>query len=224
MLPLVFAHEGTLDKLMGDAVMAFFGAPAEVAEHPARAAETALAMLAALETLKRGGEPDADALEIGIGLNTGEVTVGNLGSAEFMDYTIIGDAVNLTSRLEGLNKTYKTRVITSQETARRLDERFVLRELDRVRVKGKTGAVTIYELAGYRQVLSAERISALKDFEAGLAAFRRQQWDRAEALFAAVLEGNPDDGPARCYLDRIAALRRDPPPADWDGVVVYTEK
>ncbi|MCF8049962.1 MAG: CHASE2 domain-containing protein, partial [Desulfobacterales bacterium] len=221
MLPLVFAHEGTLDKLMGDAVMAFYGAPAVVAEHPVRAAETALSMLDALEDLKRGGEPDAEALEIGIGLNTGEVTVGNLGSADFMDYTIIGDAVNLASRLEGLNKTYKTRVIASQETARRLDPRFIVRELDRVRVKGKTGAVTIFELAGYRQRVSEARISALTTFEAGLAAFRQRQWDRAESLFSEVLDRIADDGPSLCYLDRIEALRKHPPAKDWDGVAVF---
>ena len=224
MLPLVFAHEGTLDKLMGDAVMAFYGAPAEVAEHPVRAAETALAMLEALEVLKKRGEPDTEALEIGIGLNTGEVTVGNLGSADFMDYTIIGDAVNLASRLEGLNKTYHTKVIVSQDTAERLDDRFALRELDRVRVKGKTGAVTIYELAGYRQRVSDARISALNTFEAGLAAFRQRRWDHAESLFSEVLDQIADDGPSLCYLDRIEALRKHPPAQDWDGVAVFIEK
>ncbi len=224
MLPLVFAHEGTLDKLMGDAVMAFFGAPAEVAEHPVRAAETALSMLAALDALKKGGEPDTEALEIGIGINTGEVTVGNLGSAAFMDYTIIGDAVNLASRLEGLNKIYKTQAIASQDTVRRLGQRFVVRELDRVQVKGKTGAVTIYELIGYRQRVSEARISALNTFEAGLAAFRQRQWDRAESLFSGVLDRIVDDGPSLCYLDRIEALRKHPPAKDWDGVAVFIEK
>ncbi|MBN2124316.1 MAG: adenylate/guanylate cyclase domain-containing protein, partial [Deltaproteobacteria bacterium] len=122
MIPIVFRHGGTLDKLMGDAVMAFFGAPGVQEDHPEKAAESALEMVRTLQALREGrGEKGIDRLHLGIGLNTGDVTVGNLGSSHFMDYTVIGDTVNLGSRLEGLNKTYGTQIILSEFTARRLD-------------------------------------------------------------------------------------------------------
>jgi adenylate cyclase len=224
MLPLVFRHQGTLDKLIGDAVMAFFGAPVPVPDHPVKAAQTALAMTDALDLLKQGPTPDAQALQVGIGINTGEVTVGNLGSEAFMDYTIIGDAVNLASRLEGLNKIYGTRILLSESSAQTLDRQFVLRQIDRVRVKGRSGAVTIFELVGASDGVAAERISVLDDFSAGLSAYRERAWDRAAGLFQRVLEKIPTDGPSKLYLERIAKLRTSPPPPEWDGVSVYTEK
>ncbi|MDF1577030.1 MAG: adenylate/guanylate cyclase domain-containing protein [Desulfobulbales bacterium] len=225
MIPLVFAHQGTLDKLMGDAVMAFFGAPLPLPDHPAQAAATALLMMEKLGELKEGGEVDGAAeLEIGIGLNTGEVTVGNLGSNVFMDYTIIGDAVNLASRLEGLNKVYGTHILCSEFTARELDDRFLLRDLDIVKVKGKAKAVTIYELAGWRDRQDVAAMARFSLFGEGLAAYRRQEWDRAEQSFGRVLEELPKDGPTRLYLDRIARFRENPPPADWRGVTIFDHK
>ena len=128
MIPVVFNHRGTLDKLIGDAIMCFFGAPARLEDHPSMAALTALVMMDELESLKR--EKDVHGVEnlnVGIGLNSGEAIVGNLGSNEFMDYTVIGDTVNLASRLEGLNKVYGTGIIVSQATAEGLDEGFFLR-------------------------------------------------------------------------------------------------
>ncbi|NTV14661.1 MAG: adenylate/guanylate cyclase domain-containing protein [Desulfobulbaceae bacterium] len=225
MIPQVFAHQGTLDKLMGDAVMAFFGAPLPVADHPAAGAATALEMVEKLAELKKRPDiPGLADLTIGIGLNTGEVTVGNLGSKAFMDYTIIGDAVNLASRLEGLNKIYGTTILLSEFTAEALDDRFLLRDLDIVRVKGKDRAVSIYELAGWRQRASAETLAGLSLFTAGLTAYRAQQWDTAENLFHQAQAQLPGDGPSRLYLERIVRLRSHPPGPDWQGITTFDHK
>lgn len=225
MIPLVFTHGGTLDKLMGDAIMAFFGAPVDLAGHPVQGATTALDMIGRLKQLKmRSDIAGLTDLEIGIGLNTGEVTVGNLGSSDFMNYTIIGDAVNLASRLEGLNKTYGTAIIVSDFLASRLDDRFLLRDLDIVRVKGKKTAVTIYELIGWSQDVSADSRAALAVFATGLNAYRRQEWETAARLFHEVLESLPTDGPSRLYLERIERMRAAPPGPDWDGVSAFEHK
>ncbi|MBU0482132.1 MAG: adenylate/guanylate cyclase domain-containing protein [Proteobacteria bacterium] len=225
MIPIVFAHQGTLDKLMGDAVMAFYGAPLPVPDHPAQAAATALEMIEKLDRLvEKTDLPGIEGLAIGIGLNTGEVTVGNLGSNVFMDYTIIGDAVNLASRLEGLNKVYGTSILVTEFTARELDDRFVVRDLDIVKVKGKEKSVTIFELCGWRDRLSQERLAELAVFAEGVSAYRSQQWDAAEERFREVLKMNPGDGPARLYLSRTSAMRDNPPPPDWNGVTAFDHK
>ncbi len=223
-LPIVFDHRGTVDKLMGDAVMAFFGAPVRLADAEAQAAETALEMLAALGSFRRSGVPGADGLHAGIGINTGEVTLGNLGSDRFMDYTVIGDAVNLASRLEGLNKVYGTEAIVSESTARRLDERFALRELDRVQVKGKGQAVTIYQLLGYRDRLASATWEASQLFGEGLGRYRARDWDRADALFGQVLQLTPGDTAAELYRQRISRLRQAALPQDWQGVTAFDHK
>jgi adenylate cyclase len=225
MIPLVFSHRGTLDKLMGDAVMAFFGAPLPLPDHPAQAAATALEMLEKLDDLKKRTEiPGVDRLKIGIGLNTGEVTVGNLGSNAFMDYTIIGDAVNLASRLEGLNKFYGTDILLSEFTANQLDDRFLVRDLDIVKVKGKETAVTIYELAGWRERSGSERLAGCEIFNRGVRAYRRRDWSEAESLFKLVLEKIPADPPARLYLERIARLRENQPGPEWCGITIFDHK
>ena len=178
MIPIVFEYQGTLDKLMGDAIMAFFGAPREFTDHPQRAAETALKMVEELDRLKsESSVKGVEKLNLGIGLNTGQVTVGNLGSHKFMDYTVVGDTVNLGSRLEGLNKNYGTSIIISQSTAERLDSRFVLRELDRVRVKGKAHAVTIFELLGVREGLDESRFKFLEIFHSGRRRYIKRDWN-----------------------------------------------
>lgn len=225
LIPLVFKEKGTVDKLMGDAIMAFYGAPLKVANHQERAAASALAMIATLEELKKA---DAVAgisrLDIGIGLNCGIVTVGNLGCSQFMDYTIIGDPVNLASRLEGLNKVYATKIIVSEFMADHLRPRFLLRELDLVRVKGKNAPLAIYELMAAKNEASTgqKRISTL--FNQALPLYRGQKWQEADELFAEVLEIEETDGPARLYRARIKDFRAEPPPQDWQGVTVFTSK
>jgi len=225
MIPLVFKHRGTLDKLMGDAVMAFFGAPLPLPDHPGQAADTALEMIEKLDELKKRTDiPGLDLLNIGIGLNTGEVTVGNLGSNAFMDYTIIGDAVNLASRLEGLNKVYSTNILLSEFTATQLDDRFLVRDLDIVQVKGKETAVTIFELAGRCESVTSEILDGHELFGRGVRAYRRRDWNEAESFFKLVLEKIPADPPTRLYLDRITRLRDNPPGPEWHGITVFDHK
>jgi len=224
MIPIVFKNKGTLDKLIGDAIMAFFGAPVPVADHPDRAADAALQMIATIEELKRSKINGCERLEAGIGLNTGSVTVGNLGSSAFMDYTIIGDAVNLASRLEGLNKIYGTHILVSDFTAQRLDRRFLLRELDLVQVKGKEEAVALYELMGWKADLGPSYGKAADLFKRGLNAYRRQEWDRARGFFADTLSLLPGDSPSDLYLQRIKQLQMSSPGKAWKGVTVFDHK
>lgn len=225
MIPAVFRHGGTLDKLMGDAVMAFFGAPGHMPDHAEKAALTALDMDRELKRLRnRHDVKGIDRLAMGVGINSGQVTVGNLGSQTFMDYTVIGDNVNLASRLEGLNKHYGTTVILSGDTAEALDGRFLLRELDLVRVKGKDHPVTIHELIGLNDEAASTPRRIIQVFEQGLASYRELALDEAESTFRQVLSLYPGDGPSMLYLERIRGLREAPPCGNWDGVTVFDSK
>ncbi len=226
MIPIVFDHQGTLDKLIGDAIMAFFGAPGTLQNHPVKAAQTALSMVEKLKRLKidRNDIKGIDRLDVGIGLNTGQAIVGNLGSQRFMDYTVIGDTVNLGSRLEGLNKTYGTSIIISRSTAERLDNLFVLRELDKVMVKGKEDAVTIFELMGFADTIREKKRDFVEIFTSALTFYRKREWDQAQEAFKKTLRLEPEDKTARLYLDRISSYRENPPPPEWDGVTVFTTK
>jgi len=224
MIPQVFNHEGTLDKLIGDAIMAFFGAPTQVADHPGKAALAALAMRRELEELKKKDLAGGETLAFGIGLHTGTVTVGNLGSHKFMDYTIIGDAVNLTSRLEGLTKVYGTDIIVSEVTAGFLADRFLLRELDLVRVKGRRQPVKIYEVMEQaKQATDGQRELAAR-FSRGLAAYRERNWSAAQEAFREGLTIVADDPPCRIYLDRIEQISTGRLQLTEDGVTVMESK
>jgi adenylate cyclase len=224
MIPVIFQHDGTLDKLMGDAIMAFFGAPMQVPQHPVKAAEAALEMIAKLQNLKKKNIAGIDRLDAGIGINSGVVTIGNLGSHDFMDYTIIGDSVNIASRLEGLNKVYGTNIILSEYTASRLDERFLLRELDRVRVKGKGQAMAIYQLIGYRDEADKALVEMAEVFKNALDAFREQKWDLAKNGLQDILKLLPADKASKLYLERIQQLQITPPEEGWEGVTDFDHK
>jgi adenylate cyclase len=224
MIPLVFKRQGTLDKLIGDAIMAFFGAPLEIADHPGEAAGCALAMLAAIDTLRQKNIPGAAGLDIGVGLNTGRAIVGNLGSKEFMDYTVIGDSVNLASRLESLNKVYGTHIIVSEFTAGQIRDRFQLRKLDTVKVLGKDTPVTIYELMARRESCAPTLKSLAALYESGLLHYSQRNWSQALKHFQEALEINPADQPSQLFIQRTEAFLKAPPPDGWKGVTGYDYK
>lgn len=225
MTHIVLQYEGTVDKYMGDAIMAFYGAPLDQVDHAVRACRTALDMMARLRELRgewaqRGLPP----MDIGIGINSGEMSVGNMGSEERFDYTIMGDHVNLASRLEGINKQYGTNIVISQFTyALVRDEGFTVRELDAVQVKGRQEPVVIYELCGCGSLdTETERLFAI--FQQGLAAYKHRQWQTAATHFQEALRLRPDDSPSRLYCERCELYQTTPPPEDWDGVFVMKTK
>jgi len=216
---IVSGHQGTLDKYMGDAIMAFWGAPRAQPDHALRACKAALAMLEELERLRAGwrarGLPDVD---IGIGLNTGAMSVGFVGSQDrFYNYTVLGDAVNLASRLEGANKEYGTRTIIGRETWAQVREHVVVRQLDLVRVKGKREPVEIYELVALHPAPPA-LAPFLEAFAWGLSAWQSQRWDEAVDHFREADRLRGGDACSRIYLARCEAMRRSPPGPGWDGV------
>jgi adenylate cyclase len=214
MTELVLASEGTLDKYIGDAVMALWGAPVELLDHADRACACALAMQARLVELNASwqklGLPE---VAIGIGINTGPMSVGNMGSKDRFDYTAIGDAVNLGSRLEALTKEYGIGILVGAETARAVGDRFVLRELDLVRVKGRDQAAPVFELLGHADDRAA-RARELATWNAALAKYRARDFAAAADAFAAIT-GDPA---AATLAARARALAIAPPGDDWDGV------
>ncbi len=217
MTNLVLDEGGMLDKYIGDALMAVYGAPLEAADHAARACRTALAMQGALGGLNaefaRRGLPE---VQVGIGINSGPMSVGNMGSQARFDYTVLGDAVNLGARLEALTREYRVNVLVGETTAS-LASDFAFRELDTVRVKGRAGVGRIHELCG---PIGAARFAAddLALFAAALEHYRAGRWKEAEPDLRTFLDHHPDDGPAQVLLERVAALRAHPPAAQWDGV------
>lgn len=222
MTDLVFQHEGTLDKYMGDAVMAFWGAPIDQKDHAKRACQTALDMLAKLALLqaewREQGLPEID---IGVGINSGPMVVGNMGSKMRFDYTVMGDNVNLGSRLEGINKEYGTNIIISQYTYEQVKNDVYVRELDAVRVKGKHEPVYIYELRGMGRP-SGKEDEFIRFFETGIQQYRGQKWDESIATFRKAMELYPTDYCAQKYIERCESMKLDPPGEGWDGV--YTMK
>jgi len=216
---IVSGHQGTLDKYMGDAIMAFWGAPRAQPDHALRACKAALAMLEELERLRAGwrarGLPDVD---IGIGLNTGAMSVGFVGSQDrFYNYTVLGDAVNLASRLEGANKEYGTRIIIGRQTWAQVEAQVVVRQLDLVRVKGKREPVQIYELMAMAPA-PPSLAPFLEAFAWGLSAWQAQRWDEATERFQEADRLRGGDACSRIYLARCEAMRRSPPGPGWDGV------
>jgi len=218
MTEVVFAHRGLLDKYIGDAIMAVYGAPLPQPDHHLKACLTALDMMSELKILQKKWEGEGkQKLEIRIGVNSGFAAVGNMGSEKRFDYTVMGDNVNLASRLEGINKIYGTNIIISESTYEHVYQEILCRELDLVRVKGKTKPVKIYEVIG-RKNGDQESQKMVHLFEKALIAARERDWDVAMAIFKETHEQFPDDAPTTLYLDRITEARKNPPHDDWDGV------
>jgi len=224
-------HNGIIDKYVGDAIMAFWGPPFSTAEEQAR-----LACLAGLDQLARlpafraelpelmgirRGVPD---INMRIGIATGEAVVGNIGSDVIKSYTVMGDTVNSASRLEGVNKTYGTRLLVDETTAQRAGAAVETREIDAILVVGKAEPLRIFEVLARAGELDEARGAARERFAAGLAAYRRQAWADAAAEFKACLAVVHDDGPAHVFLERVGRLAEHPPGPDWNGVWAMTEK
>jgi adenylate cyclase len=224
MTDIVLKNDGTIDKYMGDAIMAFWGAPVWQEDHHVRACRTALEMMKKLDELQvvwqKAGIPK---LAIGVGISTGRVTVGNMGSSTRFDYTIMGDTVNLGSRLEGLNKEYGTYIIVPKYTYEDVKAEFIFRQIDMVKVKGKDRPIKIYELMGDKNDENNLR-ETIELFESGLKSYMERDWDRAGGYFHDVLKIRPDDGPSSVFISRVEELRKAELPPDWDGVYVMTKK
>ena len=224
------ANQGTIDKFIGDAIMAFWNAPLEDPAHAAHACRAALMCRARSRSMdqawREAGQP---IMHTRLGLHTGEVIVGNVGAAQRMDYTALGAAVNLASRLEGLNKVYGTQILVSLATRQAAGEGFVWRSIDQVEPKGTSEPTLIYELVGL--VGDAPELApdpATLDYcgrwEAAFALYQRRDWAGTREAFAALAQERPQDQAAQVMAQRAAAFAADPPPPDWDGSAVYHSK
>jgi adenylate cyclase len=224
MTVVVRKHRGTLDKYIGDAIMAFWGAPVDDPEHAKNAVLTGLEMAVALKELNvhllTRGWPE---LKIGVGVNTGPMTVGDMGSPVRQSYTVMGDAVNLGSRLEGITKQYGVGFIAGETTRELLKNEFVFRELDRVRVKGKVDPVGIYEPVGEEGKVDKDDLDEIKIWNQALRAYRSQDWDQAEVALMNLNRIKPRYL-YELYGERITHLRTNPPGEGWDGVTTFETK
>ena len=221
---VIFKHHGTIDKYMGDCIMAFWGAPVANAAHAQTGVLAGLEMHRVLNELQpRFKEKNWPEIKIGVGLNTGRMSVGNMGSTIRRAYTVMGDAVNLASRLEGITKEYGADVIVGEDTMAASPD-MVFRELDKVRVKGKENAVTIYQPIGLRSEVSADTIKRLEVYQEALTTYRRQDWDKAETLLRQLQETSPGNKLYELFLARIPVLREKNLGLDWDGAFTFETK
>lgn len=226
MTNIVFEYDGMLDKYEGDAIMAVFGAPIAHGNHAARCCAAALEMQEQLEKMRKmwqkQGKPQ---LKARCGINTGPMVVGNMGSENRFDYTVMGDSVNLGARLEPANKEYGTEIMIGENTYEMAKEEIIARELDLLRVKGKTEPVKVYELVGMKDKGIPERkAQLLESFSKGFDNYLAQNWDWAINYFKQALAIDPLDGPAKRYVDRCNQFKENPPGSDWDGVFTMKTK
>ena len=217
-------HRGTIDKYMGDAIMAFWGAPIKDPRHAQHALQAAIVMIEKLETLSSKfigrGWPE---IKIGIGINTGEMRVGNMGSEFRMAYTIMGDAVNLGSRLENATKHYGVPIVVGEATVNELPD-YIFRKLAQVRVKGKMEGVIIFEPVAEKAIINKDEMDELEKYEQALMLYRNQDWDKAMKQFQMLQEQYIKRHLYEVYLARIEHFQANPPGEDWDGVYSLTTK
>jgi len=216
----IFLQQGTLDKYEGDAVMAFWGAPVSQEDHARRACWAALDNRSRLKELcldwaKRG----LPTFDIRIGINTGQMIVGNVGSSARMEYTVLGDSVNTGSRLEQLNKLYGTHILISEATKEAAGGAIETREVDLLHLRGKKKQIRVYELLGLPGQISARKLAGYRMYEHGLVAYRERRWDDAEAALKSAVEALGEDQPSNILLGLISGLKRNPPSGDWDGTL-----
>ncbi len=221
MTDIILSTGGTLDKYEGDAIIAFWNAPLDQPDHALRACRAALRCQAKLAEMRAGFEARyGRGLQARIGLNSGPAVVGNMGSGSRFDYTAMGDTINLASRLEGACKVYGVSILVGEGTFARAGEGMVFREVDTLRVVGKSQPVRVYEIVGERGSVPAERRTVLEAFARGLEAYKKRDWEGARRIF----ESLGSDAPSRLYAERCRGLAADPPPADWDGVFALKSK
>jgi adenylate cyclase len=224
MTEVIFHNLGTLDKYIGDAIMAFWGSPYPQTDHAYRACRCSLQMIQALDKLNAKWKAEGrKQIAIGVGLNTGPVNVGNMGSAKRLAWTVMGDNVNLASRLEGITKEYRGRIVISEGTYREVADKFVCRDLDKIRVKGKNLPVTIYELLDFAENKQKYE-PLLTRYNHAMEAYRAQNWREAASRLGELLTHFPDDGPTQIFMDRVLEFMQNAPEADWDGVYVMKTK
>jgi adenylate cyclase len=223
---IIFKNRGTIDKYIGDAIMAFWGAPVPDEEHAYHACVAALEMQRELKKLrdrwKKQGRPE---IRMRVGINTGKVIVGNMGSKVKFNYTVVGDDVNLASRLEGANKQYGTSIMLGESTYKKVKDKVIVRELDLLVVKGKTEPVRVYELIGLvNDSLPDDMKKFIEIYHKALKLYRSKEWDKAIEEFSKAIEINPDDYTSKLYIKRSAHFKKFPPPDDWNGVFVMETK
>jgi adenylate cyclase len=217
MTQIILAGRGTLDKYIGDSLMAFWGAPLPLAEHAGMACRAALEMQANMQQLQQTwGSRNLPPLPARVGIHSGPVVAGNVGSRERFSYTVLGDTVNLAHRIEQANRYYGTEIMLSESTRQLLGEAFLVREVDEVQVKGRVKPVRIFELLGALPALGLPEW--LNFFDAGRAAYLEKQWVLAARNFQEVLSFRPDDAPTKLYLSRCLRFMQKPPPKDWSRI------
>jgi adenylate cyclase len=224
MTEIIFKHRGTIDKYVGDLIMAFWGAPLKDKSHARHALESALEMQEKLHELRpllaKHQWPD---IHIGIGINSGMMSVGDMGSRFRRNYTVLGDSVNLASRVEGLTKFYGVNIIVTEFTQEN-QKRFVFRKLDQVRVKGKKKGISIYEVVCPNLKLTPEIAAELEMYHKALELYFQQQWDAAYELMSQLKNRYPDKKIYDIYIQRINEFKQHPVPSDWDGVYAHATK
>lgn len=221
---IIIKHSGTVDKYIGDSVMAFWGAPSELKDHAYKASLAALECQDFINRMNAGNGGGGPQLHTRIGINSGNVIVGNFGYAERFNYTVFGDNVNLASRLEGINKLYGTKIIVSESTYALVGEKVAARKIDIVVVKGKKTGMPIYELVGLLDKLTEEEKSFLSLFNEGMELYLQKKWGEAILVLQNGMQIMPNDKPAQIIIDRCRNLLENPPSADWKGVTVLMEK
>jgi adenylate cyclase len=224
MTQVIHRHRGTIDKYIGDAIMAFWGAPMKDENHARNAVLAGLEMLGRVQALanefkSKGWPPVA----IGVGVNSGRMSVGNMGSDLRVSYTVMGDAVNLASRIEGITKQYGVSMLVGENT-RALVPDVVFREVDRVRVKGKDEPVAIYEPLGAPGEVDKAVLDRVKLFQQAQKYYRSQEWDKAELQLLNLQKLEPNSGLYGVYLKRVEYFRKHPPGSQWDGVFDFETK
>jgi len=239
----IISEDGHIDKFIGDAMMAIFGAFKNLENHPANAIRAAIKMLAVLEKIDTEGIAITKGrLKVGIGLNCGECILGNIGFQNKMDYTLVGDTVNLASRIEGLTKPYRHPLLVSEYVYEAAKDSFLFRKIDNVRVKGKNEPVGIYAVySGFYgktgNILRKGAISSLPsvasllvdrktliNYNKGLQVFYMREWKLAKEYFSKALEADKSDYISQLYLERTLGFAKTPPPENWDGVITFGEK